>query len=329
MEVQENNASPNQDSTPKSTTFPQPVVEEQLPMWDSGTFAAKLVELRRRLRVWHVHDYMAPSQFVQVGSEGYWTIPTITFGYLIAKESDTPPSKSYRLFTCSQTQMKHACVLPNRDNDRVQTLWLLADYHRHLQTAPDLSHMTYLKQVFNQLLDLPAWELGEYEGRDDLIMNGRMIPKGILDDLERVIQALIQTPTALNASLNPPFATTGATHPTVSIEGGGHKTQQDKPPVSENKQQPHPDGVEGGCWLWWKGKRHDVPKGNVYKLIEYFWDRDCADYQALDTQIFDSPVEPQTVRSNLSRVNAALKKISIPWRLKADSEARLVTKLPA
>jgi hypothetical protein len=38
--------------------------------------------------------------------------------------------------------------------------------------------------------------------------------------------------------------------------------------------KPHPDGPEGGRWLWWQNKRHKVPQGNVYRMIAYMWDRD-------------------------------------------------------
>ena len=52
------------------------------------------------------------------------------------------------------------------------------------------------------------------------------------------------------------------------------------------------DGTEAGCWLWWKGKRHDVPKGVVYRLLEYFWNRDSAGYDELNISVFDSSVQP-------------------------------------
>lgn len=93
--------------------------------------------------------------------------------------------------------------------------------------------------------------------------------------------------------------------------------------------EPHPDGLEGGRWLWWKNKRLDVPKGVVYRLLEYMWDRSSASYNDLeDAGVFESAVAPQTVRSYANKANNALP-TSVPWRLSTDSVARQLTKVPA
>ncbi len=87
-----------------------------------------------------------------------------------------------------------------------------------------------------------------------------------------------------------------------------------------------PDGVTGGCWVWWRGKRYDVPKGVVYRLIAHFWDRDSSPYDALldkNGGVFDDPVPPDSIRKRLSEASKALAKLpGFPWRLEADSEAR-------
>jgi hypothetical protein len=90
--------------------------------------------------------------------------------------------------------------------------------------------------------------------------------------------------------------------------------------------EPHPDGVEGGCWLWWKNKRHPVPRGVVYRLFDHMWDRDSASYEDLeDAGVFESAVAPQTVRSYANKAKNALPS-RFPWRLKTDSTARQLTK---
>ena len=93
--------------------------------------------------------------------------------------------------------------------------------------------------------------------------------------------------------------------------------------------EPHPDGLEGGRWLWWKNERHEVAKGAVYRLLEYMWDRDSASYDALeDARVFESAVAPQTVRSYANKAKNALPS-GFPWQLSADSVARQLTKVPA
>jgi hypothetical protein len=86
------------------------------------------------------------------------------------------------------------------------------------------------------------------------------------------------------------------------------------------------DGPEGGCWVWWRGKRHDVPKGVVYRMIEYMWSRDYATYDDLERDVFDGPIECQTIRSTCSKAKKVLEKLGVPWRLAADSASRHVRK---
>jgi hypothetical protein len=93
--------------------------------------------------------------------------------------------------------------------------------------------------------------------------------------------------------------------------------------------QPRADGPAGGCWLWWSGRRHDVPKGNVYRLLDYMWDRDHAGYDDLVGPVFDASILPQTIRSLSGKANSVLKKVGIAWRLEPDSVTRHLTKQPA
>jgi hypothetical protein len=98
------------------------------------------------------------------------------------------------------------------------------------------------------------------------------------------------------------------------------------PPIDPTQQR-HPDGPEGGRWIWWKDERHSVPKGTVYRLLTYMWNRDSASYDALEhDEVFDSAVARQTVRSYTSKANTALPP-GFPWRLSADSVTRQLCKV--
>jgi hypothetical protein len=95
---------------------------------------------------------------------------------------------------------------------------------------------------------------------------------------------------------------------------------------SARGRTPQLDGPEGGCWLWWQGVRHDIAKGNVYKLVAFMWNRELASYDALVGPVFDSDMAPQTVRSYANKVNKDLKRIGIPWRLSTNSVTRHIIK---
>jgi hypothetical protein len=92
---------------------------------------------------------------------------------------------------------------------------------------------------------------------------------------------------------------------------------------------PHADGPEGGRWVWWNNKRHEVPQGNVYRMIAYMWVRDSATFDDLVGPVFDDPVEPQTIRSCANKVKNALLPTGVPWRLKTDAVSRFITKKAA
>jgi hypothetical protein len=95
------------------------------------------------------------------------------------------------------------------------------------------------------------------------------------------------------------------------------------------QQETHPDGPEGGRWVWWRDERHDVPRGTVYRMLAYMWDRDAASYDELfDAEVFQSEVAPQTVRSYANKTNNA-RPPGLPWRLSTDSVARQLTKIPS
>jgi hypothetical protein len=89
-----------------------------------------------------------------------------------------------------------------------------------------------------------------------------------------------------------------------------------------------PDGPEGGCWVWWRGKRYPIPKGGVYRMADYFWHRASASFDELEGPVFDGPFFPQTVRSLANKLHNVLHPIGVPWRLSINSTTRHVTKQP-
>ena len=86
------------------------------------------------------------------------------------------------------------------------------------------------------------------------------------------------------------------------------------------------DGPEGGCWLWWEGQRHLIPKDVVFRLIDFMWNRDSARYDALKGPVFEEEVLTQTISARTSQVNKKLQKIGIPWTLTSDARTRHITK---
>jgi hypothetical protein len=119
-----------------------------------------------------------------------------------------------------------------------------------------------------------------------------------------------------------------------TIENEASRDPRAMPPL-EPKDERHPDGPEGGRWLWWKGKRHDVPQGVAYRLLAYMWDCDSAHYDSLwaapTYPVYNDPVANQTIRSDASELNGILKKIEIRWKLSCNSTTRHIRKdaLPA
>ena len=74
------------------------------------------------------------------------------------------------------------------------------------------------------------------------------------------------------------------------------------------------------------GKVELIPRGRVYKLLEYMWDRDVASYDDIIADVLDAEAPPQTIRSLLSRTNVTLRVIAETWTLHADSRSLVVRK---
>src|SRR5262249_27442287 len=117
----------------------------------------------------------------------------------------------------------------------------------------------------------------------------------------RMLAGSVQTaPTATRSHAS---ATFRATPPVASTGSAGDPVDDlhspEAPPpagptlprAKTDAELTHPDGPEGGRWLWWKGKRHDIPAGVAYRMIEFMWNRDSASYDELVGKVFDDPVE--------------------------------------
>jgi hypothetical protein len=116
-------------------------------------------------------------------------------------------------------------------------------------------------------------------------------------------------------------------HAPLLAEAGVQTGRDEAAPGQQRAAEPHPDGLEGGRWLWWGNKRHDIPQGIVYRLLAHMWDRDSASYDALqDAGVLETAVQPQTIRSYANKANNALPP-RFPWRLSTDSNNRQLTKV--
>jgi hypothetical protein len=110
-------------------------------------------------------------------------------------------------------------------------------------------------------------------------------------------------------------------------EGNALRIEKAYSPAEKKSNSVHPDGMEGGRWLWWNNKRHDVAQGTVYRLLNYMWNRDFALYDhLLDAEVLESDVVPQTIRSYVHKANSALPN-GFPWRLSTYSTNRHLTKI--
>jgi hypothetical protein len=96
--------------------------------------------------------------------------------------------------------------------------------------------------------------------------------------------------------------------------------------TGQTTNEPHVNGLEGGRWLWWENAKHDIPRGTIYRLLDFMWGRTSASYAALEEAVFESSVEPQTVRSYANKANNALPS-GFPWRLSVDSTSRQISKI--
>jgi hypothetical protein len=96
-----------------------------------------------------------------------------------------------------------------------------------------------------------------------------------------------------------------------------------------SKEKPlHPDGVEGGRYLWLTGKRYDIPKGVVASIIEYMWDKNSVRFQRLIDDILEEEYEDRSICSAVYKANKVLRKHKARWILKPSLKTRQITKEP-
>jgi len=69
-----------------------------------------------------------------------------------------------------------------------------------------------------------------------------------------------------------------------------------------------------------------IPRGRVYKLLEFMWNRNTASHADVIAHVFESEPEPQSLRSLLNKANNTLRKIGESWTLHTDGIAHVITK---
>jgi len=185
--------------------------------WNAGVFLAKARELNRRLRSWHIESFLFPKEFASLRESRNWK--RLTFRDIVTNEianSIFRPGKGQQFFPHEGgTPDEEGCVgevyeNPDEDTDRSLAMWLMGDFQRHLDAAPQLPALDYLKESFGHLLDLPAWtvrepaagELPPQEyGLDEqsqmrcYMVTGRPVPCEFLDALtDAAVQLLARAP---------------------------------------------------------------------------------------------------------------------------------------
>jgi hypothetical protein len=97
---------------------------------------------------------------------------------------------------------------------------------------------------------------------------------------------------------------------------------------SRNIQTAHPDGPEGGRWIWWNNVRYPIAKGKGYQLVEFMWGRESARLNDLigPDLVWEDGVEDSAIKSCISRANVWLRGIPLPWELTFDSTSDHVRK---
>jgi hypothetical protein len=215
--------------------------------WSAGIFLAKAKELSRRLRSWHVEDFLSPIRFVsQRESRG---CVCLTFRQILTNVNaePSPRPKRWQIYPHEEGKLDEngyvgeAYRNPDRDTDRPLTLWLLGDFLRHLDAAPPLAALDYLKESFGHILDLPAWTVREPQGVWERSMasygrnpegepryymvTGRPLPTLLLDALAEAAEKLLAAaPPAWGASTKPVASRNSLVDRPVAVGEGGENS---------------------------------------------------------------------------------------------------------
>jgi hypothetical protein len=185
---------------------PLPHTEQGQESWSAGVFLSKAKELSRRLKVWEITDYRSPVQLASQQESRRWV--RLTFREIISGDATAwgpRPKKALQYFMNDDGKPDENDVIgvvyenPDRDTNRSLTQWLLGDFLRHLNAAPPLPALDYLKGAFDQILDCPAWTIvdapatlrPEGDSPRPWMVTGLEIPSDILDVFEDAAAKLL------------------------------------------------------------------------------------------------------------------------------------------
>ena len=134
--------------------------------WSEGVFLAKAKELQRRLKSWHIETFLFPVQTASHAESRFWV--RRTFRETLGDVNDYPglrPDGGMTLFPNKGGEKDKdgfvgvAYPNPDDDADRSLTQWLMADFLRHLEDAGAAPAADYLREAFDHILSLPAWNV--------------------------------------------------------------------------------------------------------------------------------------------------------------------------
>jgi hypothetical protein len=197
--------------------------DNSIQRWDEGIFLAKARELSRRLKSWHIEDYLSPIQFTSQREARRWE--RLTFREIIENISSKPtarPGKGLQFFMHPEGEDESGYVgevyeNPDRDTDRSLTLWLMGDFFRHLEATAPSAALNYLKESYYQLLDLPSWTLRGPKPNEpwptpqpdkrgearSVMVTGRQVPPEFLQNLTEAAEKLLAaTPVSMQDRLH-------------------------------------------------------------------------------------------------------------------------------
>src|SRR5262249_17867503 len=194
--------------------------------WNARVFLAKAWELSRLLRSWHIEDFLSPVQFASQQESTRFV--RLTFREIIADVCPKPSPQlvGRQVYTRERDERdEEGCIREgpqdsDADNDRSLTIWLMGNFQRHLDAAPPLPALDYLKEAFGRILDLPAWTVREPQDvwersmasydRDEqgglrwYMVTGRPVPAELLDALTAAAGKLLTVAPAAWGAITEP-----------------------------------------------------------------------------------------------------------------------------
>jgi hypothetical protein len=81
------------------------------------------------------------------------------------------------------------------------------------------------------------------------------------------------------------------------------------------------DGPTAECRAWFRDKKVDFPSRAIRLLIEHMWSHDEASNRDLfDAEVFDTDMQPASVRTRVCEANDVLETARVPWQLHTKTE---------